>query len=1745
MKRLLFLLTAVLLSGTAVRAQDACHITITGSFDSECIYDFKDLYRLEYPDVMVACRNSTVTYTAFVDPAVTAVGYSWEVTGDVSHTASGNQATVSWGNGGWGLLTVTVTAADGTVCTSSAYVKLIASPTAASSTVPAYTVDNQGNRVIRVCRHSRVEFIDQSDGEGSDIAGHLWECYYAQPSSTPHYVIDDVVDDDRVVHRVYNNCGCYDEEVYYIEVLEGDGAPLELECYGTACEGSVATYTATSPTCQSYRWHVEGGTLVGGQYTASPTVQWDRPQGGYGVLSLDGVACSQTACPALLSARVPVIQDSLAVEGPRKVCLGESAVYRLPLFGSTRYEWSVTPTLTGESAMADGNEMRYTFTSAGVYRIKASYVCDFLGCGPRWSEELEVTVLPTLAIEGAGVICCANPCSLYTDPPVAATWQAYDLGNGNQPVGTAATGPAFSQTFPTGRYLVTAAYPDYCGPATFVLVVKDPPPAPTVDDLSPDNRHAACPNGGICLTGTPSEAGYSLVWAPACSTATPQVYTGDSANISYQNDVCDVYVYNYDRVLQCQSSAYYVHTVSALTPQATTLPAAITVCPNSIVSFNGEVPDQSGDGMLYEWKIDPLQQHCATVQGSHQQSNVVLLINDLHATSPYSFYVELTRTCCNNQSATSRVNITVRDDLSPAVSVTGPTTVCVGSQATYTLTGCPANCTPVTYTFPQEGLKTVNLYCNPYDYCNNKDLYIPASVTVSVIPAPEATVSYSQGTNTLTVNATGGGPFTYAWYYRSGEEGFTPVYLGNSATVQPTDCGYYECEVTDQTTLCSTEVSYEHCQIVPPPCNPMTLGHGTYDYCNHSLRVTSPYSTSPVAWTVTGGDCEIQKSGTNNHIADIVVSDIGTYTVCAKTLGPELIETCYEGCYTFTADFVPDFEFIPKCDRIVIRNNSGYLSGINTVYMSVRDNSNNSIEYVTFPVSLGSYTYIPTPSPMGVCTYTFSLTGYGTDGNVTQPCDLGSVTIGGTLGAGDPVSISTNNPYDTPSAHNTCDNTPIRLDATLNYPGAFIVSSSWNFGDGSYYTTDENSVYHTFSQGFHGVSVTITDSRGCERTNTSPLNITSHNDALSGGNLSPLLNPVCPHLDPPIQEVRFSPNNVSSNHYTWNPPLTGTDYNHLVSEPGVYSVSVVDNNFCQKKGSTPVAFKPCPTARIHAESFSCCPGEPLKLYGSMAPATGMAYLWNITATGYSETFNTGDIVFTPPAAGAYAVELTVTDNSSNSGCTSTAHATVTANAQPPAPQLYFPGDSCISGAPVAVSATAASYSGQLHWSNGTTGGTADYFTPGLATAYYFDPAIGCPSLTGSIRIHHQPDFDALLTGCYEKCAGSLYGYRLPVYCLTPDSIDWQWYLGGGVTAWDIHKKMPLWLPLDRPGTYRLEVDYQNGGCHAVSPNLTITEKQVCDCDSIRVTVSSITSEVVDCRVLYIVKLEVCNDNADPACFNTARVISDNANVQITDVTFPVSIAANDCEAVYVKLAATGLIPTSVLLQLEDNSCLRCTKEVSVDLMPAVDCHREITDAYVWQEETLTDDAAVYCTFKTGLPHGCRLLAIWSEPAMVLDYQVDAGTDVLDALLMFDRAKLVQIAGADSTVCVHIVLCCGDELCIHSYCVGARNLLSPRERETDSPDEGAEMFSTRPVHPNREGVALAGNPTTGQVSIVGATGTVVEVLVLDMHGRRVALHEGVSSFDAASLPAGTYIVRVSTQADADTPVERHYLKLVKK
>ena len=1761
--------TALALTGRALAQNSTCEITITGSFDSECIYDFKDDIFDETADFMVACRNSEVTYTAYANTGGAGiVGYTWEIYGDSVHTVTptGEQVVVEWGStASIGMIIVSVETTTGEICSKAVRVKVTASPTVGAETIPAYTILSDGSKVIRVCKGETVQFVDQTTADGSDIAGWNWECMsvpLADPASTPNYTIENVTSDETVVHRVYNNCGCYDEEIYFIELLEG--GILELECYGTVCEGAVVDYNAINPSCTSdYHWYVDGGTLVDGQGTAQPVVQWSRTENGYGIIGLDGTLCGEEICPAMMSRKIPVISGNLAITGDSDVCVGESVVYTLPLFGSTEYEWHVTPSTGVDLSMLNpSNEARITFNAAGTYTVSCDYHCDFLGCGPYGSAPLTITVMPAFEIEGGGRVCVGNACSFSTVPAISADWKIYNLGAGNALV-TTGSGTTFGYTFTSaGRFLVTAENANYCGPATFVVSVMAPPPAPTAADLAPDNRHAACPNSGLTLTGTPAEPSYTFVWAPACTSATPQTYSGENFTVHYASDVCDVLVYNYDRELQCRSTTAYVHQVNALTPAALAIPQPLTVCGGSTITWGpDEVPNQSADGMLYEWTIDENAQHCASVSGNHQQSYITLAVSDI---SPTTFDVNLKRTYCGGYHS-DNIEIQIVNLSTNVIAIGGPNDVCRNSTAQFTAyggtnhyqwntRGYTAEGSPADLEFSYDGSALITLHDNPYTYCTRTDKLPSAVKTVTVKPTPPVLGLKRVDSGTLqdavaVVSATTlGSGYSFQWQYKApGSTAFGSPVTGGSSTGY-VGAGIYRCTVSGPNG-CAAEVEWDASvgNIVYGGNNAQMTISGVYNPCERKLVFTAPATAPYVSWAVErDGEYLVpnEVSGYLNHTATVNVDNVGLYYM--RAYGFSLTPPSLQGVEMIAVEAIPDITLKPQCNSIELINNTIYANANTVLYIQVTNSYNNDNATILLQAGTPSYIYTPNlPYTSDECTFTFTLTGIGTSNSIEQ-CVLGTSTLPGqTLYPiwSNPVTITSDNAA---NGNTTCDNTPLGLTAHLQTGGS-IASSSWTFGDGSTYSTGGSSVFHTFKYndepiGYssYNVSVAVNDNYGCTWSTNVSLNVKSYPDPfVSNGALTVSPTSYCPYDTP--RSLTYSINNTSYN-YTWHSPndapVTNHNNTYNANYEGNYRVHVTNANNCKAEDIKYVSFKQAPTASIYAEKYNYCKGETVNLSGNPGPGSeNYTYLWTVAPpSGSSLSFSTPDITFVATQSGTYNVTLDV----SNSECTATTTATVMTSAPPAAPTLTISGSPCIADAPVSVAATG--YSGEMHWSNGATGPTADYYYPGLVTAYYYDPTLGCPSANGEVRIERQPDLDALLTGCYLKCKRQASGL-LPVYGLATDSqeIWWQWSTSAGATSgYHTGNLSPLMLPLGI-GDHQLTVGTPGILCQQTSSVLRIEEKNVCDCEEVSVEYN-VEPHFEECRLVYDVYITVCNHTDNKLCIGDLVNLNVTENIVIhTENMIGEIMDPYECRSFLLSIEALSFPPDVVLLQLVDSECSECTKDFSIVLPPVPVCVEPLSvNCGVIPE--LSSHVAGYFDFSLYVNPSENVIAVWSEPPMVVDW-LDNGIGTINGLMMADVAVLSQLADEGAEVCFYAIVCYENEVCKRKVCVDARELYNsvaargvvPRWMQCK--DSGA--------NPMNESVPrIIPNPATNNADVV-ADREILEVVVMDMYGRRMLEHGATSELDLSALASGTYIVRVRTCQGKDRADRVDYLKLVKR
>jgi hypothetical protein len=321
-----------------------------------------------------------------------------------------------------------------------------------------------------------------------------------------------------------------------------------------------------------------------------------------------------------------------------------------------------------------------------------------------------------------------------------------------------------------------------------------------------------------------------------------------------------------------------------------------------------------------------------------------------------------------------------------------------------------------------------------------------------------------------------------------------------------------------------------------------------------------------------------------------------------------------------------------------------------------------------------------------------------------------------------------------------------------------------------------------------------------------------------------------------------------------------------------------------------VGFLNAPTARITGNTTYCL-GEEVKLNGN----TGIAnqYSWTIIDPNNNllNVPNSANITFTPTVAGVYNVTIFVT---SPDGCSKSATCTVTVHPQPAAPPISFYGNQCVHTPPVEVYSTTNQ---ELFWNNGFHGIYANYYVPGYLTAHYFDQTTGCPSAKSTLFIPPAPNYDALLTGCYEKCPEELptYLYVYNFYPYNAANFHWYWYENNYSTA----NGTTLYanLPINNFGYYFMKTQYGNG-CVAQSPTLNISKKAVCPCNDITVSVEK-KCEMKNCHLMFGMTVTIHNSGTQTAYFNQ---LTTNANSHILSVnSLPVIVPANSSQAIYVEL----------------------------------------------------------------------------------------------------------------------------------------------------------------------------------------------------------------------------------------------------
>lgn len=1709
MKKITHLLLLPLLCCMSVaQAQSGCDLYIDTDFDSECLLteylkDHLELEEMNLGDCLLACKKNTVTYTAVCPNGVQ---FTWTVTGAASyyHPYNQNQTlTVTWGNVDEGHISVNVITSDSNTCTAEACVLLMESPIAKSATVPYYYIDLQtGNKVIELCENDSVQLTDISEALHTPITGCYWNTHQHGTSSAQNFSFTVTGEaPDTIWHYVQNECGCEDVEIIVLRVK--GKSELVLSCYGTVCEDTIATYTLEQPYCDPFVWFVEGGTIVQGQNTPTITVQWGHPSTGYGVISIDASMC-EDECPALVSVKIPVISENTEISGPDVVCVGDVQEYGLPIWGSTYYHWSVSPWVGNNievNSTDNINQIYVKFNQTGNDTITVQYGCEFLDCGP-FTTSKTIVVKDTMSIRSSDHTLCKGATGSYTTwHGNSVTWRVYNQNNMQIHY---SNGIALNYTFANaGNYKVVASGNAYCEAAEYLVTVLDNPPALTTTN----GPHNVCPGSYILLDATPTHPNYYLVWEPLCTTATPSSAEGDEVTIHYGNNICGVAVYQVDKEYYCRSDAY-IHEVLPFTLAPSGLPSSMTKCAGEI--FNQTVPLQ--DNVLYEWTISPAG--VASIQGDHLSNSVTFLVNHLVGNQSTTAVVTLKRTYCAGSVSVESFTLNTLDASTPTISFSTP--ICQGDYDYFSVTSTPTN--PSDYTWHIDGSSSVgtstsHLFTQPgeYSFTLNYQPYsicpaIVVSGTVEVV-APPVVVPYFDGQNVAVVaypNA------SYSWSLDG-----SPLSSHNNLCPYTTT-GTYCCTVTyNSPSTCYTSGCITIEGTTPPPtCNDVIMPCSSSVSCNIANIYLNNLSGGNVTWTVVPQISGNFLTPQPNDIASLTCSYPGVYTVIAEATEGGI---CYHGETQVTIECVPNFSLTRLCNgQILFEDKSLYRT------------TNSIVSQILYFQELNQYFNINSIPLNALQPGITNHVDYIIDFSSGQHCQITQTFTVDVLPSITSLNVN----------QNMCVNTPFLFSSNAN--GHTYI---WDFGDGTY--TYGANVYHTYNTANTAYSVTLTvmNTDGCVTSQSTNVNVVSN--MLNDVNLLASGAPVCPGINRPIY---ISPHTIQ-NMYYWEHSLNGvSNYMYNTYQTGDYQVLVVNNIYgCKKERTINVGFLNAPTAKTTGNTEYCL-GEEVKLFGNTG--ANNQYSWTITGP-LNDTKTTPNITFTPTVAGTYNITLTVTSPIPDQ-CTDVATTTVTVHPQPTAPLIDYNGNRCIHTPPVDVQCT----SGQsLLWSNGHHGVTAEYYVPGFLTAYYIDPTSGCPSAKGSFFIPPAPNYDALLTGCYERCEDET-PTTLPVYNFYPyffyptpsDTIHWDWY--GNPIVYGGNSISAV-LPINVFGSYYMNTQY-GSGCAAQSPYLEISGKEICPCEDIEIIIEETYCFVEECNLRYHMTILVCNNSSQYVKFDQFYINSSSTIVS-TYPDFPLGLDPWTCEPVEIDIQFLDFESGCVTFTLYDaeHNC----EETFMHCFDWTECdgveNCEI-EGWEWDFEfnvELSREHQLSCfDFVLNMPGGVSsIVALWSEPSQVFNYIFNPPTQA-NGLLMFSYAKLTQMVENGEDICLNIIMCIdGSYLCYYRICMPAKEFLMkiPEDMRqflssSTADNDTSRSFQSSSFIPQADKPYLAPNPARDEVKVMGiAPEKVAEITVLTMQGGQVAEFRNDYRFNVSRLAKASYIVRVIT-----TDRQVHYLKLVK-
>jgi len=483
--------------------------------------------------------------------------------------------------------------------------------------------------------------------------------------------------------------------------------------------------------------------------------------GAYSV-TVSNNGCSATSAATSVNV-IPTPTASITASGPLTFCDGGSVTLSAPSGNGFTYAWS-----NGSIAQNISSAVSGTFSVT---------VSNSFGCSAT-STAVAVTVNPLPAISqlsGPSTVCMGSSGTLTH----AFTGGIYSVAN----TSVAAIGQTSGAITPVapGSTLVTYTYANAFGCSNSVQTNLTVNPSPSAT-ATPNGATTFCQGGSVGIAA-PAALQTTYLWSNGSTQQNINASTSGNYNVVMTNS------------FGCSSTSNTVAvTVNALPSTLVYPSAAVTICSGNSVTLS------TSTAAAYQW--------------SNGSSAATITVN---AAGSYTATLTGSNGCT---ATTAPIVVTVNQTPTAAITASGSTAICQGSNVTLTATAGAGytylwsnGATTASITASAAGANTVTV-------TNNGCSATSAPATITINPVPSAAIaasgplSFCDG-GTVTLTAPAGNNFTYLWTNGS-----------TSQSVSTTTSGSFGLTVTNAFG-CSTVGSPAVVTVNPLPAQTPLIGSTT------------------------------------------------------------------------------------------------------------------------------------------------------------------------------------------------------------------------------------------------------------------------------------------------------------------------------------------------------------------------------------------------------------------------------------------------------------------------------------------------------------------------------------------------------------------------------------------------------------------------------------------------------------------------------------------------------------------------------------------------------------------------------------------------------------------------------------------------------------------------------------------------------------------------------------------------------